>query len=50
MHIVFIAVMATTSYMWGEWDGRRKGQQDMVADMLDRRLVTQEQLKKEYLD
>jgi len=50
VHIIFIAVMASVSYMWGEADGRKKGQQDMVIDMLDRRLVTQEQLKREYID
>ena len=50
VHIIFIVVMASVSYMWGEADGRKKGQQDMVIDMLDRRLVTQEQLKREYID
>ena len=50
VHIIFIVVMASVSYLWGESDGRKKGQQDMVIDMLDRRLVTQEQLKREYID
>lgn len=48
--ITYIIVMASVSYTWGEWAGRKKGQQDMVIDMLDRRLVTQEQLKREYID
>ena len=48
--VVYILVMASVSFSWGEWVGRRKGQQDMVIDMLDRRLVTQEQLKREYID
>ena len=50
VHIIFIVVMASVSYLWGEADGRKKGQQDMGIDMLDRRLVTQEQLKREYID
>ena len=50
VHIIFIVVMASVSYLWGGADGRKKGQQDMVIDMLDRRLVTQEQLKREYID
>ena len=50
VHIIFIVVMASVSFSWGEWVGRRKGQQDMVIDMLARKLVTTEQLEKEYID
>ena len=42
--------MASVSFSWGEWVGRKKGQQDMVIDMLARKLVTTEQLEKEYID
>ena len=48
--MIFLIIATATSYAWGEWSGRKKGQQDMVIDMLDRRLVTQEQLKREYID
>tara|TARA_Y100000816_G_C25699135_1_gene369549 strand:- start:105 stop:272 length:168 start_codon:yes stop_codon:yes gene_type:complete len=48
--VVYIIVMASVSFSWGEWVGRRKGQQDMVIDMLARKLVTTEQLEKEYID
>jgi hypothetical protein len=50
IHFIFIVVMSTVSFLWGEWSGRKQGQREMVFDMLDRKLVTQEQLAKEYID
>ena len=46
----YLAVAVSISYKWGEEGGRKRGQQDMVIDMLDRKLVTEEQLKREYVD
>ena len=48
--MIFLLIATGTSWSWGEWAGRKKGQQDMVIDFLDRKLVTQEQLQKEYID
>ncbi len=48
-HVVFIAVMSTVSFLWGEYSGKEKGRKEMVFDMLERRLVTPEQLNKEYM-
>ena len=42
--------MSTVSFLWGQKDGREKGQRDMVFDMLERKLVTTEQLEKEYIN
>tara|TARA_Y100000004_G_scaffold95053_1_gene106487 strand:- start:202 stop:369 length:168 start_codon:yes stop_codon:yes gene_type:complete len=50
VHIVFICVMSTVSYLWGEWDGMKKGQQNVIIDFIDRKLITEEQLRKEYID
>ena len=47
-HIIFITVCATGSYLYGEYQGRKLGNQEMVIDMLNRNLVTQNQLNKEY--
>lgn len=47
-HIIFITVCATGSYLYGEYQGRKIGHQEMVIDMLNRNLVTQNQLNKEY--
>ena len=49
IHVIFIAIMSTVSFLWGEYTGRLKGQKEMVFDMLDRKLVTPEQLNKEYM-
>jgi hypothetical protein len=38
------------SFLWGEYEGKKKGQQEMVFDMLERKLVTIKQLNKEYID
>ncbi len=48
-HIIFIVVMSTVSYLWGEYAGKELGRKEMVFDMLDRKLVTPEQLNKEYM-
>tara|TARA_B100001996_G_C18662731_1_gene593696 strand:+ start:326 stop:499 length:174 start_codon:yes stop_codon:yes gene_type:complete len=48
-HLVFIVVMSTVSYLWGEYAGKELGRKEMVFDMLDRKLVTPEQLNKEYM-
>ncbi len=48
-HIIFIAIMSTVSYLWGEYAGKELGRKEMVFDMLDRKLVTPEQLNKEYM-
>lgn len=48
--MLFLVLATTVSWQWGEWTGRKKGQQDMVIDMLARKIVTQEQLEKEYID
>ena len=48
--IIYIAIMSGVSFTWGEMVGRRKGQQDMVIDMVARKIVTTEQLEKEYND
>ena len=50
IHVVFITVMSAVSFLWGQKDGREKGQRDMVFDMLERKLVTSEQLEKEYIN
>ena len=47
-HIIVITVCATGSYLYGEYQGRKLGHQEMVIDMLNRNLVTQNQLNKEY--
>ena len=49
IHVVFIAIMSTVSFLWGEYSGKEKGRKEMVFDMLERRLVTPEQLNKEYM-
>tara|TARA_B100001113_G_scaffold243153_1_gene200034 strand:+ start:57 stop:224 length:168 start_codon:yes stop_codon:yes gene_type:complete len=46
----FLAVATTVSWQWGEMTGRRLGQKDMVLDMLERKIVTTEQLEKHYID
>ena len=48
--MLFLILATTVSWQWGEWTGRKKGQQDMVIDMLARKIVTTEQLEKEYND
>ena len=48
--MIFLIIATATSYAWGEWSGRKKGQQDLVVDMLARKLVTTEQLEREYID
>ena len=48
--MLFLTLSTSVSFAWGEWQGRRKGQQDMVIDMLARKIVTTEQLEKEYND
>ena len=50
IHILFVTICAGVSFLWGEYEGRRKGQQEMVFDMLERKLVTLKQLNKEYID
>jgi len=47
-HFIFITLCATGSYLYGEYQGRKIGHQEMVIDMLDRKLVTQDSLNKEY--
>ena len=47
--VVYIIVMASVSFSWGEWVGRKKGQQDMVIDMLARKLVTTEPVSYTHL-
>lgn len=47
-HFIFIIVCASGSYLYGERQGRKIGHQEMVIDMLDRNLVTQDSLNKEY--
>lgn len=47
-HLIFITVCATGSYLYGERSGRKIGHQEMVTDMLNRKLVTELQLNKEY--
>lgn len=49
IHVIFIAIMSTVSYLWGEYAGKELGRKEMVFDMLDRKLVTPEQLNKEYM-
>lgn len=49
IHVIFIAIMSTVSYLWGEYSGKELGRKEMVFDMLDRKLVTPEQLNKEYM-
>ena len=50
IHILFVTICACASFLYGEWSGRKKGQQEMVFDMLERKLVTIKQLNKEYID
>ncbi len=50
IHVIFITVMASVSFLWGEWSGRSKGREEMVFDLLKRKLVTQKQLEQEYID
>ena len=47
-NFIFITLCATGSYLYGEHQGRKIGHQEMVIDMLDRKLVTQDSLNKEY--
>ena len=47
-HFIFIIVCASGSYLYRERQGRKIGHQEMVIDMLDRNLVTQDSLNKEY--
>lgn len=42
--------MSSVSFWWGGLEGRKIGQRQMVFDMLERKLVTEEQLTKEYID
>ena len=50
IHILFVTICAGVSFLYGEWSGRKKGQQEMVFDMLERKLVTIKQLNNEYID
>jgi hypothetical protein len=50
IHILFVTICASVSFLWGEYEGKKKGQQEMVFDMLERKLVTIKQLNKEYID
>lgn len=44
IHVLFISACVYFSYKSGE----KHGQQTMVSDMLDRKLITKAQLIKEY--
>jgi hypothetical protein len=50
IHFIFIVVMSAVSFWWGGLEGQKIGQRQMVFDMLERKLVTEEQLTKEYID
>ena len=44
IHVLFISACVYFSYKAGE----KNGQQMMISDMLDRKLITKKQLIKEY--
>jgi len=48
IHFIFISVCVVGSYLSGEYQGRKIGHTEMVADLLHRNMVTQDALNKEY--
>jgi hypothetical protein len=48
IHFIFIVTMSSVSFLWGEYTGYRKGQTEMLIDLIQKKLVTENQLRKKY--